>query len=94
MLKTLFGRPKISRDDEGDDVVTPQSATPILATPNLSAQPLVNSARSPSSTLPRKTDIPLAKLFDYSLGPEDRLEFYWPGSKKNLEADLRAHEQA
>jgi hypothetical protein len=73
MLKTLFGTPKISRDDEGDDVVTSQSATPIIATPNLSAQPLVNSARSASSTLPRKTDIPLAKLVDYSLGPEEKI---------------------
>lgn len=92
----LIQQARISRDDEGDDddVVTLQSAAPILATPNLNAQPLVNPARSTSSTFPRKTAIPLAKLFDYSLSPEDGLEFYWPRSKKNLEADLRAHEQA
>ena len=40
------------------------------------------------------TQIPLAKLFNYVLSPEDGLEFYWPGSKKNLEADLVAHELA
>ena len=42
----------------------------------------------------RKTQILLANLFDYSLSPEEGLEFYWPGSKKNLEADLLAHEHA
>jgi hypothetical protein len=90
----LIQQAQISRDDEGDDVVTPQSAAPILATPNLNALPSINPARPASSTLTRKTDIPLAKLFDYSLSPEDGLEFYWPRSKENLEADLRAHEQA
>ena len=57
----------------------------------------------PSSNLPhptnsasssRKTQIPLENLFNYSLDPEEGLEFYWPGSKKNLEADLLVHEHA
>jgi len=42
----------------------------------------------------RKTQILLANLFDYTLSPEEGLEFYWPGSKKNLETDLLAHEHA
>ena len=42
----------------------------------------------------RKTRILLANLFDYTLSPEEGLEFYWPGSKKNLEADLLEHEHA
>lgn len=92
--RDLIQQAQISRDDEGSDVVTPEPATPIPAAPNLNAQPSVNPARSASLMLTRKTDIPLAKLFDYSLSPEDGLEFYWPRSKKNLEADLRAHEQA
>ena len=39
-----------------------------------------------------KDSIPLAKLLNYTLSPEDGLEFYCPGSKKNLEVDLVAHE--
>jgi hypothetical protein len=42
----------------------------------------------------RTTQIPLANLFDYTLSPEEGLEFYWPGSQRNLEADLLAHERA
>ena len=47
-----------------------------------------------SASSSRKTQIPLENLFNYSLDPEEGLEFYWPGSKKNLEADLLAHEHA
>jgi len=43
---------------------------------------------------PRRSQIPLENLFNYSLDPEEGLEFYWPRSKKNLEADLLAHEHA
>lgn len=39
-----------------------------------------------------KTQIPLSGLFNFSLRPEEGLEFYWPGSKKNLEEELLAHE--
>lgn len=39
----------------------------------------------------RKTQILLANLFDYTLSPEEGLEL---GRKKNLEADLLAHEHA
>jgi hypothetical protein len=42
----------------------------------------------------RKTQILLANLFDYTLSPEEGFEFYWPGSKENLEADLLVHEHA
>ncbi|KAF8956827.1 ribonuclease H-like domain-containing protein [Flammula alnicola] len=44
--------------------------------------------------VPAKTQIALAALFDFTIKPEDGLEFYWPGSKKNLEDDLLAHERA
>ncbi|KAF8964938.1 hypothetical protein BDZ97DRAFT_2074991 [Flammula alnicola] len=93
--ENLIQQARISRnDDDHPDIVTPQPTIPTSAIPNPSAQPQVhvNSASSASSTSSRKTDIPLAKLFNYTLSPEDGLEFYWPGSKKNLEADLLAHE--
>lgn len=69
---------QISRDGE-DDVPA--------AVPNPNPNPDPSSAS-------RKTSIPLAKLFDYRLNPDDGLEFYWPGGKANLEADILAHEQA
>jgi hypothetical protein len=53
-----------------------------------------NPNPNPSSASSRKTSIPLANLFDYTLSPVDGLEFYWPGGKINLEADLLAHERA
>ncbi|KIM35265.1 hypothetical protein M413DRAFT_79560, partial [Hebeloma cylindrosporum] len=48
---------------------------------------------APSSSSSRKTQISLANLFDYTLSAEEGLEFHWPGGKKNLEADLLAHER-
>lgn len=62
----------------------------------LGAQPRPRIAASSSSSSTSKTQITLANLFDYTL---DRavgqgLEFYWPGSIKNLEDDLLAHERA
>ena len=84
-----------------DDNNVPEDAIPPLTIPtSTSGEPQTPHAPRQQRTTPasssssRKTQIPLAKLFNYALSPEDGLEFYWPGSKNNLEADLVAHELA
>lgn len=84
-----------------DDNSVPEDAIPPLTIPtSTSGEPQTPHAPRQQCTTPasssssQKTQIPLAKLFNYALSPEDGLEFYWPGSKKNLEADLVAHELA
>jgi hypothetical protein len=93
----LIRQARVSQDDDDLlDIINPQSTIPTTAIPNPNAQahPNVNTASSASSMPLRKTDIPLAKLFDYMISPEEGLDFYWPGSRKNLEVDLLAHEHA
>lgn len=84
-----------------DDNSVPEDAIPPLTIPtSTSGEPQTPHAPRQQCTTPasssssRKTQILLAKLFNYALSPEDGLEFYWPGSKKNLEVDLVAHELA
>lgn len=77
---------------------------PAVATPSytFSPPPVIPSTTSTSSTgpsnePPRPTCAPsktLTDLFDFTVKPEDGLEFHWPGGKKNLADDLRAHEDA
>ena len=80
----LIQRAEVSN---GDDDFVSQSTSGPMPFPNLNVQANMTSSS-------RKTQILLANLFDYTLSPEEGLEFYWPGSKKNLEADLLANEHA
>jgi hypothetical protein len=82
----LIQRAEASSDDNN---IASQSTSP--ADSNSHQHPRTQTIPASSS---RKTQIPLANLFDYTLSAEEGLAFYWPGSKKNMEADLLAHEQA
>ena len=82
-----------------DDNNVPEDAISPLTIPTGTAgEPQTPHAPCQQCTTPAsssslwKTHILLAKLFNYTLSPEDGLEFYCPGSKKNLEVDLVAHE--
>ncbi|KIJ99353.1 hypothetical protein K443DRAFT_679974 [Laccaria amethystina LaAM-08-1] len=92
-VENLIREAEISRNDD-EDIIPPSTIhTTATAEPQSShalRQQCVTSASSSSSS--RKTQIPLANLFNYTLSPDDGLEFYWPGSKKNLDADLVVHE--
>lgn len=97
--ENLIREAEISRDDDDlpEDIIPP-STIPTLAAaePQTSHAPRQQRVRASasSSSSSRKTQIPLANLFNYTLSPDVGLEFYWPGSKKNLDADLVAHELA
>lgn len=85
--QNLIQQAQVSQqEDTNDDLsVSPPIPEPIPAAASLS------TSRSSG-----KTQIKLKDLFNYSLNRTagEGLEFYWPGSIKNLEDDLRAHERA
>lgn len=59
-------------------------------------QPQPRTASSSSALRMGKTQITLSNLFNYDLDSTvgEGLEFYWPGSIKNLEDDLLVHDRA
>lgn len=86
----LFRQVELS-NVEDDDEILPPHIMPIRSHPGPSTIPTQQPSRS-STSRNSKTQIPLAELFNLAIRPEEGLEFYWPGSKKNLEEELLAHE--
>ncbi|KDR69467.1 hypothetical protein GALMADRAFT_104095 [Galerina marginata CBS 339.88] len=93
-------------DDDDDDEALPPYILPSVTLPRTPTIPVgstvttaapsttpASNTQNPRRGQPRsKTQIPLSELFNFTIRPEDGLEFYWPGSKKNLEEELLAHE--
>jgi len=88
----LFWQVELSNQEDDDDVFPP-SIMPTLSKPTVTPANSIQQAPCHSLTSrSHKTQIPLLQLFNFTICPEEGLEFYWPGSKKNLEEELRAHE--
>jgi len=90
--ENLIRQAQISRqeDEREDHPIPPPVSQSVQPQPNTPLAP------GPSSTsTSRKTQIRLADLFNYALDSAvgTGLGFYWPGSVKNLEEDLLAHER-
>ena len=88
----LFWEVELSNQEDDDDVFPP-SIMPTLSEPTVTPANGIQQAPCHSLTSrSHKTQIPLLQLFNFMFCPEEGLEFYWPGSKKNLEEELQAHE--
>jgi hypothetical protein len=95
----LLRQAELSNQEDDNEVLPPYIMPTLTAQlPPLSPQqppPCPQQPPSQSSTSGNtKTQIPPSGLFNFTLRPENGLEFYWPGSKKNLEEQLLAHENA
>lgn len=90
--KNLIRQAQISQQE---DTHEDPPAPPPIPQPTQS-QPSATAAPPSSTSTASKTQVKLADLFNYTLDNAvgEGLGFYWPGSVKNLEEDLLAHEHA
>jgi len=82
---------QVQQSNEEEQILPP---TVSVLQPGPPITSMTHSQYNPSTTSSRQspTQIPLIDLFNYTMPPENGLEFYWPGCKKNLEDLLAVHE--
>ncbi|KAF8950570.1 hypothetical protein BDZ97DRAFT_1933756 [Flammula alnicola] len=88
----LFRQVELSNQEDDDDNFPPYIMPTLSEPTTIPINGVQQATRRPSTSRNHKTQIPLSELFNFTIRPEEGLEFYWPGSKKNLEEELRAHE--
>ncbi|KIJ92854.1 hypothetical protein K443DRAFT_5932 [Laccaria amethystina LaAM-08-1] len=91
----LIQQAQASQQMDAQEDAPPEPVPPSASGP-CPTEPQPHTARSASASRTRKTQITLANLFNYDLVSTvgEGLEFYWPGSIKNLEDDLLVHDRA
>ncbi|KAF8808753.1 hypothetical protein BYT27DRAFT_7255217 [Phlegmacium glaucopus] len=88
----LLRQAELSNQEEVDDDL-PLYIMPTLLLPDSLTTPAHNTQQRPQRLPPTtKTQVCLLELFNFTIRPEEGLEFYWPRGKKNLEEGLLAHE--